>query len=352
MRQSKRPAKAKEHTVLTDDTLALPPGKERALLRHVPFFEVVAQEGHFGRAATRLAMSQPALTRRIQSLEAELGVKLFARDRRTARLTEAGIVFYRDAQRILGEMRTSILRAQKIMRGEAGTLQIAVNDGALQIEAVSETFRLFRQTYPDVEIQLQSMYSGRQLNNILAGELDVGFLYDIVIDEKARQDVDSYPLATAPLVLVINESHPLASKPRLTIRDIKDEPLTWFGQTDDGRSFSDAVVAAYRAVGAMPKIALVISTELTGINMARANLSVGFIRATVDLPPGVVARPIEDVQVTVSTRAVWLRANTKPALRRFLTVLRERLDADPSNKAAASERPARSTKRPKDASAA
>lgn len=307
---------------------ALTPGKERALIRHLPFFVALAENRHFGRAATRLAMSQSALTRRIQSLEMELGVKLFARGRRSARLTEAGQVFYEDSQRILQDTQHAIRRAQKVMQGEAGNLHIAINDGSIAVGAVAETFKTFRARFPEVEIKLHAMFSETQIVALRSEELDVGILYDIVLDKAARRYVDSLHIFSAPLVLVMSEANPLAALDVLTPTDLEHEWFAWFSR-EGGRLFSDSMLEAFRDEGVTPKIALQVTTEATIINMALANLAVGFVRGTAHLPPSVVARPVTGIDVRVSAHAVWLKKNRKPTLQSFLNVLRNCLEVNP-----------------------
>src|SRR5579863_4232538 len=102
------------------------PARERTIIRHLPYFVTLAEDGNFNRASERLGLSQSALTRRIQSLEEELGILLFARTHRTAKLTAAGQALFEDASRILAELRGATRRAQLVSRGEAGDIAIAL----------------------------------------------------------------------------------------------------------------------------------------------------------------------------------------------------------------------------------
>ena len=317
----------REGDILPDEAVpdgALPPGRERALIRHIPYFVTVVQEGNFCRAADRLAMSQSALTRRIQSLEDELGVSLFARNHRSARLTDAGAAFYEDAEAVLEAMRLSILRARKVMRGEAGALNVAMTDGGLQTPAVAETFRVFKALYPDVEISLHSIYSKIQVEKLRNDDIDIGLLYDFAIEELDKDPLEFLPIHSAMLHLVMNEHHPLAGRKSLRIADLAKEHFVWPSRPGI-RPLGERLMAEFGASGVTPNIAVEGSSAQTVIDMALANLAMGFARRTTHLPEGLVMIPVEDVTVAITAYAVWLRENEKPALSTFLDVLRDRV---------------------------
>src|SRR5882762_411329 len=144
-------------------------------LRHLRYFVGVAEEQHFGRAAARLHVAQPALSRQIQDLERELGFLLFDRLPRGVRLNAAGKLFLSDARRILRDVDEARLRAERIAHGKGGTLRIGIATAVSWHGIVVESFRELRRWQPAVELELQHLLSVDQVEAILSGRLDAGF---------------------------------------------------------------------------------------------------------------------------------------------------------------------------------
>jgi DNA-binding transcriptional LysR family regulator len=147
-------------------------------LRHLRYFVAVGEEQHYGRAADRLRLAQPALSRQIQDLEEEIGFKLFERLPRGVKLNAAGQQFLKDARRILQEVNEATLRADRIARGHSGTLRIGFLEHTSWAGVVPNSFRRFRELRPNVELQLQPATTIEQLDAIRSGHLDAGFLND------------------------------------------------------------------------------------------------------------------------------------------------------------------------------
>src|SRR5580704_12534053 len=144
-------------------------------LRHLRYFVGVGEEQHFGRAAKRLRVAQPALSKQIQNLEQEMGFVLFDRLPRGVRLNAAGKLFLTDARRILQDVDEAKLRAERIAHGKAGTLRIGIATAVSWHGIVVDTFREFRRRQPDVELELHHLLSVNQIEAILSGRLDAGF---------------------------------------------------------------------------------------------------------------------------------------------------------------------------------
>src|ERR1700746_3910083 len=124
------------------------PGRYRMELRHLRYFVAVGEEQHYGRAAERLHVAQPALSRQIQDLEGEMGFLLFDRLPRGVRLSAAGIAFLSDARRILQDVGEVKRRAEQIALGKAGTLRIGIATALAWHGTVVDTFREFRRRHP------------------------------------------------------------------------------------------------------------------------------------------------------------------------------------------------------------
>src|SRR6185436_15739027 len=143
-------------------------------LRHLRYLIAVAEELHFGRAAIRLHISQPPLSQQIRQLEEELGVKLFNRTKREVRLTEAGRRMVNEAYQVLRQVDQFVGVASKASEGAIGHLSVAGPGGINEI--LVDVLRIFAARYPSVQIELQFMSTGLQIEALREGRVQVGFL--------------------------------------------------------------------------------------------------------------------------------------------------------------------------------
>jgi len=141
-------------------------------LRHLRYFIAIGEEQHYGRAARRLRVAQPALSRQVQDLEEELGFDLFDRLPRGVRLSSAGKLFLEDARRILQQIGEAVARAGHVASGRAGTLRLGFTENSCWRGVVPESFRRFRELQPDAELQLQPAASTEQIEAMRSGRLD------------------------------------------------------------------------------------------------------------------------------------------------------------------------------------
>src|SRR6202171_1928012 len=148
-------------------------------LRHLRYFLAVGEEQHYGRAAQRLHVAQPALSRQIQYLERELGFKLFDRLPRGVKISPAGKLFLDDARRILRQLSDATARAGRVARGQSGTLRVGFTENASWHGVVPESFRRFRDHQPDAELQLNPLPTLEQIESVRSGRLDAGFVFNM-----------------------------------------------------------------------------------------------------------------------------------------------------------------------------
>ena len=145
-------------------------------LRHLRYFVAVGEEQHYGRAARRLRVAQPALSRQIYDLEEELGFKLFYCLPRGVKLSAAGKVFPGGCQRIWQEVNEAAGRAARVARGLSGTLRVGFTENASWRGVVHDSFWRFREQQPDADLQLQPAPSLEQFEAVRSGRLDAGFI--------------------------------------------------------------------------------------------------------------------------------------------------------------------------------
>src|SRR6202023_987266 len=194
-------------------------------LRHLRYFVPVGEEQHYGRAARRLRVAPPALSRQIQDLEQEVGFKLCERLPRGVKLSAAGQLFLKDARRILQEVNEAAARAARVARGQSGTLRVGFTESASWRGVVPESFRRFREIQPDAELQLQPLPSLVQLEAIRSGRLDAGFVFNM---PKADPELDGRPVAIHPIELAVPTGHPLTKFAQVRLRDLVSASFVWF----------------------------------------------------------------------------------------------------------------------------
>ena len=194
-------------------------------LRHLRYFVAVGEEQHYGRAAKRLRLAQPALSRQIQDLEREIGFRLFDRLPRGVKISEAGKLFLNDARRILQEVNDATARAERIASGLAGTLRMGFVQSMSWRGIVPDSFRRFRKLQPDAELQLKPSSSSEQLPAIQSGSLDAGFVF---APPNTARELAQFQLGFLNVVLAVPTGHALTTLKKLRLRDLIDAPFVSF----------------------------------------------------------------------------------------------------------------------------
>lgn len=211
-------------------------------LRHLRYFVAVAREQSFTRAAKKLHIAQPPLSRQIQQLEEELGVELINRNSRPAYLTDAGRLLYEQAVQVLDrieEMRAMMRRLQQAERGRFGIGFV----GSTLYGKLPEVIRRYRAARPGVEAALVELTSLEQTAALKEGRIDVGF-GRIPHDDPA---IVRHLLRNERVIAVLPLGHPLLEHPGpLRLRDLKDEPLVIYPRAPRP-SYADQVLAMFRA---------------------------------------------------------------------------------------------------------
>ncbi|MGN6507093.1 MAG: LysR family transcriptional regulator [Tepidisphaeraceae bacterium] len=293
-------------------------------LRQLGYFLTIAEEMNFGRAAERLEVAQPALSRQIQGLERELGVALFDRTRRQIRLTPAGEAFRGEAQRLMSQADHARTVAQRAARGETGRVSVAFV-GSVMYGPMPAAMRVFRQRFPSVQVALHEMETGLQGEALRAGQIDVGLLRAPLGEPLLAAEV----LLREPMIVALPTSHPLSRRDVVPLKALKDEPFVLFPR---GRvpSFADQVVAACGAAGFQPSVSQEVTELQTGISLVAAGFGVCIVPKAVEKlrRPGLVFRALADPQPQTSLVATYRADNDSPALREFLRALRDHA-ADP-----------------------
>lgn len=289
-------------------------------LRRLRYFCAVAEELHFGRAADRLDLAQPALSQQVKILERELGVTLFVRSSRRVTLTAAGAVLYPDAVALLAAADELVARARTVGAGAAGRLRVHTTRSAPTGEAAALIDR-FRVAYPDVELQLVTGFTGWNLEELRAGRSDVVFARPPVDRDDGIEVVE---LRQEELVVVLPAGHPLAAKRRLRPPDLAGgDVVSWPRRNAPG--MHDRIEAQVwegrrpKVVREEPDDEQVLRAVASGVGLA---VIIGTRLASLRVP-GVVVRRFTPPVPTVGLAVAWRPKAAPPAAARFVQLARE-----------------------------
>jgi len=286
-------------------------------LRHLRYFVGVGEEQHFGRAAERLHIAQPALSRQIQDLEKEIGCPLFERLPRGVKLSAAGELFLEDSRRILAEVQEAARRAEQAARGLNGTLRVGFVESISWHGIVPESFRRFHQKQADAEMIPIPMLSLAQAEAVRIGRLDAGFIVSMAA---LGEDLEQRTVSVHRVVLAVPKGHLLTRKKRLRLRDLKDVPFVCFPRRANPPAYDRLMEACYRGGLKSLRIVQEADDHATILSLVACRLGVAMVSdsARWQCPRGVTLLPIVDLNVNVSFSLIWRKDNTSPLLQKFV----------------------------------
>jgi DNA-binding transcriptional LysR family regulator len=257
-------------------------------LRHLRYFVAVAEELHFGRAATKLGIQQPPLSQQIRQLESELGLTLFVRTSRSVLLTAAGQELLDRSRRTLSRLQEDLNAVQRIGRGEVGALNIGFA-GSAMLTVLPDVIRTYRRQYPDVQLSLREMVTSVSLANLREGTIDLGFLRDP--GENEGFVIES--LLSEPYIAILPAKHRLAGYKSISAAKLKGEPLIFYGRKEGPIAY-DKTIALCQGAGFTPEIVQEAPQWPTAVRLVAAGLGISIAPACVAKlgAPGVVFRRI------------------------------------------------------------
>ncbi|MBB4003405.1 LysR family transcriptional regulator [Aurantimonas endophytica] len=310
--------------------------------RRLECFVALAEELHFGRAASRSGISQPGLSQQLRQLEEQLQVQLLHRSKRQVSLTRAGEVFLDEARKILRSMSAAVELTRQTDDGLIGTLRVGTTPSALFI-TMPEILLRFRAALPEVHVDVQQMTTDEQLAALRSGEIHVGLLHPPIEDESVHCEV----IAELPFKLVLSEENPLARKPTLTLSDLAHETFILFPRGVAPHVY-DHLIALCHNAGFSPRTIIEISPAQSIVAMAACNLGVGFVAAHVQHYDRALAayRTLESATPRLSVAAAYPRKAPAPLAQQFVAIGAAALagyrgEKAPSDKSGLSDHPAK-----------
>ncbi len=286
-------------------------------LRQLKYFIAVAEERSFSRAAIRLFVSQPPITRQIKTLEENLGVQLFERTNLGVELTQAGEAFLENAYGIRAMVEHASDRALRIGKGSAGRLDVGmVGSGMLSI--VPEILRRYSAAHPDVDVVLFHGKRFAQLDALRQNRLIIAFDRHLPDDPDLVVEV----VATESQVLAMREDNPLARLAVVPIEMVRDQPMILARDA----SHAGRIAALCRANGFEPRIGQRAGDIVSGVTMVANGFGVDIVpqSLTVLQLPGLVYRPLQfrsDAYATIDLQCAYRRGDSLPLLRGILDVV-------------------------------
>ncbi|MEV6411089.1 LysR family transcriptional regulator [Kribbella sp. NPDC051718] len=287
-------------------------------LRLVEAFVVVAEELNVGRAAVKLHLTQPSLSRQVAALERELEVELFARVKKRFVLTAAGQTFLRGARELLQQAELTKRDAQRVHRGELGTLRLRFVQSAT-FEALPRLLGAFREAQPDVVLDLETMTTIRQTRALREGRIDVGLYRPL---PGSSDGLSQRVISQDPLVAALPAKHPLATRKRIRLQELAGDDFVLYTRAT-GPSVHDAIVGYCQDAGFTPRIAQEAGDVQTIVSLVAAGLGVSLLIAPTPQidPDAVVYRELSDHLPPWDLCVAWSPDNPSPVLRRFLQLI-------------------------------
>ncbi|MCH9957389.1 LysR family transcriptional regulator [Salmonella enterica] len=240
-------------------------------LSQLRFFLAVATELNFSRAAKRLNMTQPPLSRQIQLLEHQLGVELFDRTTRSVVLTAAGRRFFIEAQDLLQRAHVAMLNAQKMSQGNIVSVNISFVASAVYAFLPMVVAR-GKERYPHIDISLKEMTTGEQFEALRLRQSDIG----LVRAPSALTGVSSEILVSEPFVLAVPRQHELATLSDITIAHLDKQPFIMYALSA-WQPFYELLTGMFRSNNIQPDYVQYIGSTLTILSLVNAGMGMAFV---------------------------------------------------------------------------
>ena len=289
--------------------------------RQLKYFVAAAEELNFTKAAKRLGIAQPPVSRQIGQLERELKVELFQRTNGKVLLTEAGQRFLTESRALLRQAEVAVEIARQAKTGAVGTIRVAMGKGLGDI--VSHVINHHMRLVPGVDFDIVDSVSGPQSDALMAGRIDVGFLRPPV----SSLEVVSQKLFSERLTAVLRKSSPLARRARLALKDLRSETVLLINRPLSP-GVHDKTLELYRRAGVSPQITPVDITcyDEAGAMMVATGrgvyLAVGKNPIHPSFADQLVAIPLADPPAFIEVHIAWRKDESSPAILSFLDTAR------------------------------
>jgi len=293
-------------------------------LRHLRYFMAVAEESNFRRAAERLHVSQPALSKQVKDLEDELGTPLLHRHSSGVRLTAAGQVYLEEVRGILAQVLRATSRVREAAHGTRGRLNLG-NVGPISSHFMPASLTRFREQYPEVEISLVEMGPFEQVAALEAGTIEIGFTGDA--PAKLASHLKHFPVLQSSVCVAMSSAHRLAkTKHSISLADLAEEKLLCFSGENQASRHGDFLRAAFSRRGLKAGTIRFVDGLESLLALLAGGQGISLLPRVVSVAraKGVVAKPLKEHGDDLFFRlsAVWRANETSQVALNFLDILR------------------------------
>lgn len=299
-------------------------------LREMRYFLAVAEERNFGRAAERLHIAQPPLSRQIRALEEELGAALFVRTPKGVELTEAGQTLLDEVPNLLALAQRARERTRRAGQGLVGQLDVGLF-GSGVLDVIPRMLARFHAQRPEVKIRLHNLTKAEQLQALHERRLSVGF--NRLVPQEDGLVIE--PILREPLVVAMPEGHPLAVRPSIPLAELDGQPMILYPNIPM-RGLAQEIIDAFRVEGVSLRIEQEVEDVLTAVALVASGfgLAITTQSATSLRLPGVAFRPLSSRHLRdVELSCLFRRGDGSPVLAAFLDVVHEFARADTRKRA-------------------
>ncbi|MFT6336070.1 MAG: DNA-binding transcriptional LysR family regulator [Saprospiraceae bacterium] len=279
-------------------------------LRHIKYFLAVAEELHFRKAADRLFISQPGLSRQIKQMETELGIQLFERHNRKVALTQAGVYLRDEYQSITKSLNKVQNHAQLLHKGQEGELKIGYIGSAMH--KIIPSFLLdIKKKYPNIHVNLQEMDNQVQTTGILDQDIDIGF----VRMDRVPRGVEIQPIYEETFSLVLPKKHSINKSNFKGLSQLKDEPFIMF-DSSYSPSYYEKVMQIFDEAGFVPIISHKSVKANTIYRLIENNLGAAIVPTSLQQGYDLDIQFIEltTIEHRTTLQMVWSNMNQNPVL--------------------------------------
>ena len=282
-------------------------------LRHFRYFVAVAEELHFTRAARRLHISQPPLSKHIQEIERALGIVLLERNRRRVELTEAGKLFLVEARAVLAQTDHAIRTGERIAKGELGKLSIGFTATAAYLHLFPRSVRAFRQELPDVNLSLSYMTTELILDAVLRGDIDLGLIRPSAM-LRLPADFHAIAIVRDRLMLALHEGDAVGEAgAAVPLESLADEPFI-LRPRGRGSSFYEQVYDLCGLAGFSPRLSQEANEAPTILGLVASGLGLTILPASLQAikVPDVTWRELSVHAGTLESQVYLVRSSQQP----------------------------------------
>ena len=286
-------------------------------LRHLSYFLAVAKELHFRKAAEKLYISQPGLSRQIKQMEAELDVVLFERNNRNVRLTKAGEYLQKELEATLENLYAVLANAKRIGEGIEGDLNFGYVGSAMQ-NIIPNLLIQIRNEYPKIHFNLKEMDNQKQINALLSFTTDLGF----VRLEKVPENLEISPILEENFCLVLPENHKIDSDNYKGLHHFKDESFILF-DSKYSSSYYKKVMQIFEEAGFVPKLSHNTIHSSSIFKLIENNFGISIVPKSLAQERGYKIKFIELDTISQKTKLslIWNKKNTNPLLGKILKLI-------------------------------